>query len=709
MNEDPRHPESIEIHRSETDAPMPESSSTGADGMNSRAPQEALMQQRMAALEKELAERTRAEEILRESEERHRTILQTALDGFCLTDMQARLLEVNDAYCRMSGYSAQELLNMRISDLEETQDYGEIDTHLQQIVTRGEHRFESRHRRKDGSVFDVEVVAQFRPGEGGHFVSLIRDITERKRVEQALRESEANLNRAQETAKMGSWVDDLSGRLSWSNGMYRIYGVSPSTFAPNDDSFIKLVYPDDRPAMNEWLRACVAGEKPGELEFRTVFPDGSIHYFRGCGDLVCDAGGRPTHMSGTAQDITEQKREQQEKEKLQAQLNQAHKMESIGRLAGGVAHDFNNMLGVILGNVDLALHQVDIAQPLHAELEEIRKAASRSADLTRQLMAFARKQTAAPKVLDLNDTVAGILKMMQRLIGEGIELNWQPKPDLWKVRVDPTQIDQILANLCVNARDAIKENGRITIKTDNARCDAVYCAEHPGFVPGDYVLLEVADDGCGMDVSTQKNLFEPFFTTKELGKGTGLGLATTYGIVRQNNGFINVSSAPGTGTTFEIYLPRHTGKPEKMPKERAMAALARGHESILLVEDEPSVLKMTMALLKKQGYAVLAADTPGEAIRLAREHIGEIQLLITDVIMPEMNGRDLANNLQSLYPRLKCLFMSGYTADAIAYQGVLEEGVHFIQKPFSVKNLAAKVREVLDSSEPCSTNSPAAF
>jgi two-component system, cell cycle sensor histidine kinase and response regulator CckA len=676
MNEDPRHPESIENHASVT---------------------EALMQKRIAELEKELDERKRAEAILRESEERHRTILQTALDGFCLTDLQARLLEVNDAYCRMSGYGAQELLDMRISDLEETQDSGEIATHLQQIVIRGEHRFETRHRRKDGSVFDVEVVAQYRPGEGGHFVSLIRDITERKRVEQALRESEANLNRAQETANMGSWVDDLSGRLLWSNGMYRIYGVSRSTFTPNDESFINLVHPDDRPAMNEWLRACVAGEKPGELEFRTVFPDGTIHYFRGCGDLVCDAGGRPTHMSGTAQDITEQKLGQEEKEKLQAQLNQAHKMESIGRLAGGVAHDFNNMLGVILGNVDLALHQVDAAQPLHAELVEIRTAASRSADLTRQLMAFARKQTAAPKVLDLNDTVAGILKMLQRLIGEGIDLRWQPEPDLWKVRMDPTQIDQILANLCVNARDAIKENGRITIKTGNARCDEKYCAEHPGVMQGDYVLMEVADDGCGMDVLTQKSLFEPFFTTKEVGKGTGLGLATTYGIVRQNHGFINVSSAPGTGTTFEIYLPRHTGIAERMPKDPAMAPAARGHETILLVEDEPSVLRMTMTILKRQGYAVLAADTPGEAIRLAREHVGEIQLLLTDVIMPEMNGRDLAKNLLSLYPHLKRLFTSGYTADAIAYQGVLDEGVHFIQKPFSVKDLAAKVREVLDS------------
>jgi PAS domain S-box-containing protein len=496
---------------------------------------------------------------------------------------------------------------------------------------------------------------------------------------------------------MGSWIDNLSGRITWSIGMYRIYGVSPSTFVPNDESFIRMVHPDDRTPMQEWIHSCKAGEKPGELEFRTIFPDGSIHYFCGRGDLIRDAGGKPTRISGTVQDITEQKREQAEKEKLQSQLNHAHKLESIGRLAGGVAHDFNNMLGVILVNVDLVLRQLDADHPLRAELEEISKAANRSADLTRQLMAFARKQTIAPKVLDLNETVTGMLKMLQRLIGEEIYLDWQPNPSLWSIRMDPTQIDQILANLCINARDAISGSGTIMIKTNNVHRDEAICEDHSVFAPGDYVRLEVTDDGCGMDKATQDSLFEPFFTTKEMGKGTGLGLATTYGIVRQNNGIIFVNSELGHGTSFEIMLPRHTPKSEGMRLEHPTSPAQRGHETILIVEDEPSVLRMTSALLKKQGYEVLAAATPGEAIRLAGEHAGEIHLVITDVIMPEMNGRDLATNLLSQYPQLKHLFISGYTDDIIAHHGILDEGVHFVQKPFSVKDLTAKVREVLDT------------
>ena len=271
-----------------------------------------------------------------------------------------------------------------------------------------------------------------------------------------------------------------------------------------------------------------------------------------------------------------------------------------------------------------------------------------------------------------------------------------PGANLWPVKIDPSQIDQILANLCVNARDAIAGVGKVTIETTNIAFDEGYCADHAGFVPGEYVLLAVSDNGCGMDKETLAKLFEPFFTTKEMGKGTGLGLATVYGIVKQNNGFINVYSEPDQGTTFKIYLPRLRGKAEEMRTEGAAGPAMRGQETILLVEDEPAMLELTRTLLEMQGYTVLAASTPGEAIRLAREHAGEIHLLITDVVMPEMNGRDLAKNLLSLYPNLKRLFMSGYTANVIAHHGVLDEGVHFIQKPFSRKDLAAKVREALD-------------
>jgi CheY-like chemotaxis protein len=304
-----------------------------------------------------------------------------------------------------------------------------------------------------------------------------------------------------------------------------------------------------------------------------------------------------------------------------------------------------------------------------------------------------------PKVLDLNETLEGMLKMLRRLIGEDIDLVWLPGKNLGRVRMDPSQIEQLLANLCVNARDAIYDTGKITVETGAVTFDETYCAAHVGSVPGEYVLLAVSDNGGGMDAETLSHLFEPFFTTKAVGKGTGLGLATLYGIVKQNNGFIDVCSEPGQGTTFKIYLPRHATGAGRTTKMDVAPPAERGQETILLVEDEPMILDIATTMLDRQGYTVMAAATPGEAIRLAREHAGEIHLLMTDVVMPEMNGRDLAKNLLSLYPNLKCLFMSGYTADVIAHHGVLDEGVQFIQKPFSVQTLAVKIREVLDETK----------
>jgi PAS domain S-box-containing protein len=394
-------------------------------------------------------------------------------------------------------------------------------------------------------------------------------------------------------------------------------------------------------------------------------------------------------------DITERKRAEEEQAKLEGQLQQSRKMESVGRLAGGVAHDFNNMLGVILGHVDLALEIVDSANPVFADLCEIQKAGRRSAELTNQLLAFARKQTVAPKVLDLNQAVAGMLKMLQRLIGEDIDLAWLPDTSLWSVKADPSQIDQILANLCINARDAIADTGKITIETGNKVFDEDYCASHAGYVPGDYVRLVVSDDGCGMDKETQAHLFEPFFTTKPVGRGTGLGLAMVYGIVKQNNGFLNVYSEPGHGTTFRIYLPRHLDV-AIAAREDLEKPITRGFETILVVEDEPAILSLTKTMLERLGYQVLVASTPKEAIQVAVEHSGEIHLLLTDVVMPELNGRDLASKLSLTFPHLKKLYMSGYTANVIAHHGVLNEGVLFIQKPFSKNDLARWVRAALD-------------
>jgi nitrogen-specific signal transduction histidine kinase/CheY-like chemotaxis protein len=398
-------------------------------------------------------------------------------------------------------------------------------------------------------------------------------------------------------------------------------------------------------------------------------------------------------MTGTHSDITERRQ-------LEAQLHQAQKMESVGRLAGGVAHDFNNMLGVIIGRAAMALLETGLSRPVRDHLVEINQAAERSADLTRQLMAFARRQPMAPKVLDLNDTVAATLKMLQRLIGEDIQLHWQRGTRLWPVKMDPSQLDQIMANLCVNARDAIDDVGRISIETGTVSVDHNFCNTHVEVIPGNYVWISVSDDGRGMDKESLDHIYEPFFTTKGVGEGTGLGLATVYGAVKQNNGFINVYSEPGHGTTFTIYMPQHLGTQEKTEKALLALPLSRGNETVLLVEDEPAILEMSAMILNTLGYCVLAAGTTEEALRLAQEHASAIDLLLTDVIMPDMNGRDLAAALRATCPQLRPLFMSGYTSDVIAHHGILANGVHFIQKPFSMHQLAEKARETLDQKGP---------
>ena len=455
-------------------------------------------------------------------------------------------------------------------------------------------------------------------------------------------------------------------------------------------------FPEDQQFIAEEFFPRVLRDGQGSVEVRLRhFQTGEPLWFYYYLFSVQDIAGKPIGWATTSHNITERKQAEVEREKLQAQLTQAQKMESVGRLAGGVAHDFNNMLGAILMNTDMALQDLPPDSPLREHLQEIENSARRSADLTRQLLAFARKQTIAPKVLDLNATVEGMLKLLRRLIGEDIALAWLPAAGLGPVKIDPSQIDQLLANLCVNARDAIAGVGKLTIETGNVSFDEAYASEHAGYVPGNYVLLAVSDNGCGMDKEVLGHLFEPFFTTKGVGQGTGLGLATVYGIVKQNLGFINVYSEPGNGTTFKIYLPRHTDKADQsLPASPARPA-SGGHETILLVEDEPSLLRIGRRALEGLGYTVLAASTPGEAIHLAGEYSGHIQLLITDVVMPEMNGRDLNKRLLSLYPNLKSMFISGYTANVIAHHGVLDEGIYFLQKPFTVEALAEKVREAL--------------
>lgn len=517
-------------------------------------------------------------------------------------------------------------------------------------------------------------------------LEIASDITDRKKMEDALQESERDLKRAQNMARIGFWRFDLkSGMVKASEEAYRIYGLKyPDSLSLKDVQEAPL--PEYRAALDSSLEQLIHHGKPYDIEFRICrASDKEIRHIHS----VAEYDAEKNIVVGTIHDITE-------RVKLESQLRQSHKMESVGRLAGGVAHDFNNMLGVILGHAELAMDDTHPDDARHTHLSQILQAAQRSADITRQLLAFARKQTISPKILDFNEAVAGLLNMLRRLIGEDIDLSWQSASGVWPVRMDPAQIDQILANLCVNARDAIKGVGRITIETGTMSFDEDYCDDHPGFLPGDYVMLAVSDNGRGMDKETLDKLFEPFFTTKEMGKGTGLGLSMVYGIVKQNNGFINVYSEPGKGTTFRIYLPRHRGMISDIPTKKVRSIPKAQGETVLIVEDESAILELGLTMLEKLGYKVLTAGTPGEALEAAGAHPQTVDLLITDVVMPEMNGRDLAGRIAALYPQIKILFMSGYTANVIAHHGVLDEGVNFLQKPFSVHELAVKTRQVLE-------------
>ena len=407
---------------------------------------------------------------------------------------------------------------------------------------------------------------------------------------------------------------------------------------------------------------------------------------------VLDENGEVKYLIEHIRNITEKK-------KLESQLFQSQKMESVGRLAGGIAHDFNNMLGVILGYSDFALESLSPSESAYGDIIEIKKAATHSAELTKQLLAFARKQTVSPVLLDLNSSIESMLKMLKRVIGEDIDLAWIPGKDVWKVMMDPSQLNQILVNLCINARDAISGIGKLTIETDVAVFDEEYCYEHYGFIPGEYAKLVVSDDGCGIDKESLESIFEPFYTTKANSKGTGLGLATVYGIVRQNEGFINVYSEPEKGSSFRIYLKKSDDAITVDKKNGEVNNIIGNGEKILLVEDDPVIRQMVEKMLLKLGYSVKSVDKVQDAQEYAL-NCDRIDLLITDVVMPEMNGKELSDNLSRICTGLKTLFMSGYTANVIAHRGVLDEGVNFIQKPFSIKELGKKIRFVLKNKVP---------
>jgi PAS domain S-box-containing protein len=529
-------------------------------------------------------------------------------------------------------------------------------------------------------------ISVFSPEEE-HFVAVFDVITDRKRAEDDLRRSEAAYRGLVEYAPLGIYRSTADGHfLTVNPALIRMLGYGWA------EELLRLDIPHDvyvDPRQRAALLAEFAqhDEAGSEMEWRRK--DGSLITVRVTVRTIRDPGGRIECYEGLVEDVTQQR-------SLEAQFRQAQRLEAVGRLAGGVAHDFNNVLTAITGYSDLLLEDLEPGDPKRGDVEEIRAAAQRAAVLTRQLLAFSRKQVLQSRVLDLNAVIRTLDKMLRRVIGEDVKLELALAAELGAVRADPGQIEQVILNLAVNSRDAMPSGGRLTIETANVVLDEAYAREHAAAAPGPYVMLAVSDTGVGMDADVRAHIFEPFFTTKEQGKGTGLGLATVYGIIKQSGGYVWVYSEPGRGAAFKIYLPHVDGPveaPDATPPERPAAG---GRETVLLAEDDPSVREIVAEVLAQKGYRVLRAPDGQTALEMARGQPGELHLLVTDLVMPGMTGRELAEVLRAERPGLRVLYMSGYTDDAVVRHGVLEEGMPYLQKPFPPRALASKVREVLD-------------
>jgi PAS domain S-box-containing protein len=528
-------------------------------------------------------------------------------------------------------------------------------------------------------------------------VELTRENLERRQVEQNLKQSEAQLARAQQIARMGSWEWDIAqNKVTWSEETARLYGFTNEDLGSHMERCLERVHPQDVEKVRESLAAVVRTGQPFASDHRVQIPDGTERFLHGLGEVIRNDQGKPIRIIGTVQDVTEARRAAQALQRSEEQLRQSQKMEAVGRLAGGVAHDFNNLLTVINGYSGMTLQRMDKANPLRKNAEQIQLAAERAAALTGQLLAFSRKQVLQPRVLQLNDIVSGLEKMLRRLIGEDIEFATVFDPALGNVKADPGQIEQVIINMAVNARDAMPQGGKLTISTANVSLDQASNFRNRSLQVGEYVMLAISDTGVGMTKEVQTHLFEPFYTTKGVGRGTGLGLATCYGIVNQSDGDIRVYSEPNRGTIFKIYLPRVDAPVTVKANDPTPDVLPAGTESILVVEDDAAVRKLALELLDECGYCVQEACDGAEALRVI-DTAPAFDLIITDVIMPCMSGRELFDKVKVTAPQTQVLFMSGYTDDALAQHGVLEPGLWFIEKPFSPARLARKVREVFDA------------
>ncbi len=633
---------------------------------------------------------------LRRNEARYSELFGDHPDPMFVVGRDGSILEVNRAAIEQYGYTRSELLAMKSPELALTALREQAANNLQRTSDAGA-QFESRHQKKDGGEFPVEINARSIRLRGSLCTLLsVRDVTERHKAEEHVRLSEARYALAQRIAGVGTWEWDVAtDRVLWTDEVYDIYGVPKGTPMASASDVEGRIHPEDVPRWHESLRACLEDGVEHNLEMRIVRPDGTVRWVTTLGDAQRDASGKALRVLGVVMDVTDRKQAEKERVKLEAQLRHAQKMEAVGRLAGGVAHDFNNILTAILGHIELSRASVPertpATGPLIDAMGQIELSAERAAALTRQLLAFSRRQVARPRSISLSKVVTDLDKMLGRLIPATISLETDLEPKLQPVWADAGQFEQVIVNLVVNAVDAMPGGGRLTIRTGDVDIE-----EHGVIVP--HVLLAVTDTGCGMDAETQERVFEPFFTTKPMHEGTGLGLSTVYGIVNQAGGRIEIDSEIGRGTTFRVYVPTAAESPDAAEDADASVPAAGGDETLLLCEDDAVVRDLLARSLRSAGYTVLVAEHPTTAVAIAQESRRRIDLLITDVIMPEMNGRDLALAVKAHRPDLPALFISGYPETVIGHAEVRDSAVELLHKPFTQAELLAHVRHILDSS-----------
>lgn len=662
-----------------------------------------LMQSNLK-LKEQIAEREKTEAALRESEEWLRAIFDASRDGLVVED-DGVIVYINKSYTHLLGYDEpEELIGKNIADQlpsDEAKRMTGAGYTAQRL--RGEQQtptiYQFDCKRKDGTLIEVEATVSTSTIAGKTYITTaVRDIVERKKAEDSLKESEQRYRFLSEGIPHQVWTAQPDGKLDFVNQRtLNYFGRTQEQVL--SDGWQDVVHPDDLPdCIENWGRSLQTG-KHYEVRFRLRRADGNYRWHVGRATAGHNSQGEIIKWFGTNTDTEDQKLAEDALHASEEQLRQTQKLESVGQLAGGIAHDFNNLLVVINGYSDLVLRKLkEDDDSLRPKVEEIKKAGVRAAALTQQLLAFSRKQVMQPTVLNLNVVAANTSKMLQRLIGEDIELSLNLKPVLGQVKADLGQIEQVIINLAVNARDAMPQGGKLMIETINADLSEAYIRRHNVVQAGQYVTLAISDTGMGMSPETQARIFEPFFTTKEVGKGTGLGLSTVYGIVKQSGGYIWVYSELGKGTTFKVYLPRinETAAPFSSPIPEA--EMPRGSETVLLVEDEASVRRMTREVLEISGYTVLEATNGSEAQMVSERYEGIIHLLLTDMVMPLMGGREVAEMLTRARPEMKVLYMSGYTDNAIVHQGVLDKGAAFLEKPFMPDALARKIRTVIEGS-----------